>query len=224
VRPQVGIAKAERALTAASVSKGLDLLRPGRGRVLVIIDEADLGLGRPDVVLLAVSMARLRWKASHGLRLVNRVEASVLAGTVQGSRSFAAITPKRTRELRMKLAARGWLGPVSPRIDAVAIEDNLLVEAKVRDWRTGLIQLARARRYFRKAALLMPAEALVHVPRAYLAAYRLGLVAYDPPGGVRWVRRSPITVQNLSALLWLDELAIRHVVDGAILSSLIPTA
>jgi len=192
--------------------------------VLVVIDEADLGLGRPDVVLMAVSMARLRWKAEHSLRLANRIEAGVLAGTVVETRLAETITPKHRRDVRLRLAERGWMRQARRQIEGVAIGDNLLVEAKVRDWRTGLVQLARARSYFRKAALLMPEAALAYVPRPYLSSYRLGLVAYEEPARVRWIRRSAVHTQDLSARLWLDELAIRHVIDGAILSSLIPTA
>src|SRR5947209_460440 len=57
VRPPVGVAKAEARLTRVALAQPYALVRPGRGYGLMALDEVELGIGRPDVVMLSLSGA-----------------------------------------------------------------------------------------------------------------------------------------------------------------------
>lgn len=217
MRAPVGVAKAEIALTVAALHGARELLSPGRGRTLVTIDEADFGVGRPDLLVLTLSTSRLSAKARRGLRLRNFVEAIVLAAEA-GEGTALSLTSKHRADVERRLSQTGW-GSVSDHdISDIATYESLLLEAKVKDWRTGLAQLARARRHFSQAALLMPRSVLIRVPRTYLRAYAIGLIAYTPTE-VTWVRQAPARAQALSSRLWLDELAIRRVLGGVVTTS-----
>lgn len=207
----VGIPIAEAELTYALARELPRVLRPGKGRVLVVLDEVELGVGRPDLIAVMTSPSALRARAKKGLRLNNLTEARVLGELREGSSS--GVTQAHAREVGRRLKARGWLessastGPV--------VSDSWLIEAKMQDWQAGLMQLSRGRWACNRAALLLPESVVPRVPTARLNRLALGLISYGNGGRVRWHRRGRRREISLTADVWLAELAIRHLYTPA---------
>lgn len=211
VRSPIGIAKAEARLTRVALSKPYELVRPGRGYGLIVLDEVELGVGRPDVVILSLSGAALRAWIDRGLRLQNWTEARVLAGTIDPrERVSAAVGYEHVRAIQRRLRFRGWDG----RALRPAVREAYLLEAKVTDWRTGLVQLTHRQLLFSHAALLLPESVAPRVPRPLLRWHGLGLAVVDDDGEVRWSRRPVARRLSLAAQLWLTELAVEHFDSG----------
>lgn len=207
----IGIAKAELLLTGVLRAQARSLARPGRGYRLYVLDEVALGVGRPDLVVLVASPAVLEHRRREGLRIRNWAEARVLAKVMFGERQRGVgFTREHTEALRRRLTASAWGDYLQRRHGPTrAIRQSLLVEAKVRDWRTGLAQLSRNRGLFGGAALLLPLTAAPRVPRAILRAHGIGLLVLDTRGKVRWVRRGPERAVPHMSELWLTELLVR---------------
>lgn len=208
-RSSVGQPIAEAGLTSAVLQHARTLVSPGPGRVLLTLSEVELGLGRPDVVLLTASLTGLAARARQGLRLANLTEAQVLV-SVDG-RLATQHSESHVRTVTRRLAENGWLTRTGqlravPRL----VAQSLLIEAKVRDWRNGVGQLTRTRWVAQRSALLVPAATSHLVPRAMLRHNRLGLIVERSDGSLRWeVRTRPRQLSPL-ADVWLTELAIRH--------------
>ena len=207
----VGVPRDEALLTAAAIEQAHVLLRPGPGRSLIILNEVELGSGRPDLLLLAASKRGLLARASTGLRLANLTEARVLAGLYTGTPS--GHSQGHVRAVTKRLQDLGWLADQTAVQVSPLIATSLLVEAKVRDWRTGIGQLSKNRWAASSSALLVPAHVGRLVPRQVLRHNRLGLIALSGSGQVSWqiqLRRRPLPVL---ADLWLSELAIRSLMN-----------
>lgn len=209
-RSSVGQPIAEARLTSAVLEHARTLVSPGRGRVLLTLSEVELGLGRPDVVLLAASLTGLAARARQGLRLGNLTEAQILA-SVDG-RLGSQHSASHVRTVSRRLAENGWITSTGqlravPRL----VAQSLLIEAKVRDWRNGVGQLTRTRWVAERSALLVPATTSHLVPPAMLRHNRLGLIVERSDGTLRWEVRTRPRPLSLLADLWLAELAIRHI-------------
>lgn len=211
VRPPVGVAKGEARLTRVVLSQPYALVRPGRGYGLMVLDEVELGVGRPDVVILSLSGAALRAWIDRGVRLRNWTEARVLAGAIDPrERVSAAVGYEHVRAIQRRLRLRGWDG----RALRPAVREAYLLEAKVADWRSGLVQLTHRQQLFSHAALLVPTSVAPRVPRTLLRWQGLGLAVTDDAGAVRWSRRPTARRLSLAAQLWLTELAVEHLDRG----------
>ncbi len=205
---RIGAPRAELALVRAVLREADTVLPPGRGRITIALSEVELGLGRPDVLLATASPARLRKRLRNRVVIQNWQEARALAAIIQDE-VLEGVTRKHARALHRRLRARGWSQEVAETVRIVSA-DAVLVEAKVKDWRTGLAQVARARAWFPKSALLVPKSVARRVPRVILDSHAVGLLAYDGVS-TQWVRKPPRRVPSLAARLWLDELVIRHI-------------
>lgn len=204
----VGVPKAEALLTRTLLRVPSDLLTPGRGRELFVLPEVELGVGRPDALLMAVSRNAVEARLRSGLRLRTLAEAEILGAWVDGRHSRHSISHVRATLAR---AARcGWIsreGHLAARVGLIS--DSLLIEAKVSDWRTGIHQLARARFGAHRATLAMPDAAGHRPPRRSLDKNGIGLLTVHSDGTVRWVRQSRVRPLSTAADLWLVELAVR---------------
>lgn len=212
---RVGVPKAERALTDAVTDCAFEVMAPGRGRRLIVLSEVELGTGRPDVVLLACSPASIEKRLQLGLRLRTLTEARVLAGLLsETSTNGSGISAGHYRHVEKDLKSRGWLNRQgSAEARKTTIGKSLLIEAKVGDWRGGVLQLMRNSRLFQSTALLVPDRLNSRIPRPLIEQYGLGLLLYDRDE-VRWQRRGRHRKQPHYANLWLSELALRHVEAG----------
>lgn len=211
----VGVPRAESTLTDAVLRTARLLLRPGPGRSLFMLTEVELGIGRPDVLLMTGSMNAVCSRAKTGPRLHNWTEARVLAAWA--NRDLAhGVTPAHATSVRRRLKGRGW------RIheDALRplVSDSLLIEAKVRDWKRGIRQLSRTRHLVQRSALLVPRNSIARVDRRWLTHGSLGLIALDE-GGLRWERKGRRHKVSPAANLWLSELATRAWEDAQMLSA-----
>lgn len=206
-RRRVGVPGSELVLVRMATAFGRLVLPPGKGRSTIALSEVELGFGRPDVLLAAVSRRRLKSHLRSELRLASFLEARALASVIE-RRQMTGITRHHALALQRRLAAKGWIAEVE-RGRPSLVADALLVEAKVADWRTGLIQLVRIRRLFPRCALLVPRTVAARVPRRILDRHAIGLLALNWDS-VSWVRRGRRRATNLAARLWLDELVLRH--------------
>lgn len=145
-------------------------MRPGRGYGLIVLDEVELGVGRPDVVILSLSGAALRAWIDRGLRLQNWTEARVLAGAIDPrERVSAAVGHEHVRVIERRLRFRGWDG----RALRPAVREAYLLEAKVTDWRTGLVQLTHRQLFqLRRASPAGVSRATRPAPATALARSR----------------------------------------------------
>ena len=172
-----------------------------------MLPEVDLGVGRPDILLLSASGKALKARARSGLRLTNLTEARILAALNNGAGSGHSLS--HVRAVTARLQEAGWVrstGEVRP--VRRMIGDSLLVEAKVSDWRTGIQQLTRVRWASHSSVLLMPIVSQQRVPRKTLRHNRLGLLVLDDRG-LRWQLKPPRRSLSWLADVWLTELAIR---------------
>jgi len=204
---RIGVPRAEKALTEALIQEQSRLMRPGPGRSRVFIAEVGLGVGRPDALLISISLTGLIARKEVGLRLPNLSHARVLDSIRAGRGS--RYSKGHERLLTGELLELGWINRRGE-INATPnlIHQSLLVEAKIADWRTGIRQLSRARWAAEHAALLLPREAQHRVPRATLKHNRIGLLS-ETNGSIKWQIRPPRKTMPWFASIWLTELAIR---------------
>ena len=205
----VGVPRAERTLTRALDAHAPQILPPGSGRSLVHLQEVELGTGRPDSILIVLSMAGLQARRRAGLRLPSLAHARVL-DSIHADKP-TGYSPSHVTNVTNSLRDLGWITR-SRRVRNVStlVERSLVVEAKIADWRTGIGQLSKARWASHRAALLMPHETQHRVRRRALRHNRLGLLVLHrdevqlriqaPNIGLRWM-----------ADVWLTELAIRTI-------------
>ena len=205
----VGVPVAESELTSALQEQTGSILAPGRGRSLVLLWEVDLGIGRPDALLLSLSLSGLRARSRAGLRLPSAAHARMLAA-IEARRS-TGFSSGHERQLTAELRANGWTTHAK-RVRGVSnlVWNSLVIEAKMSDWRGGIFQLARVRWAAHSAALLMPNETQHRASRKALRHNRLGLFVYRDSTIVGQIE-PPAAPLSRMADLWLTELAIRSV-------------
>jgi hypothetical protein len=209
VSSEVGVPKAEALLTQALLANAAQVLQPGPGRVLLPLTEVELGRGRPDVLLVVVSPGGLRGRAAHGLRLHNLTEARVLAGAIEGYEGHHSRGHERSVQAR--LHERGWLKKDgTPYAWPDLPVESTLLEAKVKDWRSGVAQLSRNRWVSNRSALVLPESRARNVPQALVRHNGIGILVVDEVGGTSWRVRPSRRPLPLVARLWLAELGLRQ--------------
>ncbi|MFV1991282.1 MAG: hypothetical protein ACC652_11140 [Acidimicrobiales bacterium] len=209
---RVGVPIAERALTDALDNWALASFSPGSGRSLIHLREVEIGTGRPDAILVAVSSLGLRSRYQLGLRLPSLAHARVLDSIRSGRPS--AYSKGHVRQLTKSLRELGWLDCRNRVLTAPSlVERSLIIEAKMSDWRRGIGQLSRARWAGHSAALLMPVDTQHRAFRPALKHNRIGMLVFDGDR-LTWQIQAPSIDLRWSADLWLTELAIRAGYDG----------
>lgn len=209
-RSRVGVPVQERLLTEAFISRALTVMSPGPGRSVFVIEEPELGAGRPDLILVTVAQSSVHRYMQRGLSLTSHAAARVLDPHLSDaelgiSRGYAAA-------LRRDLATQGW-GSEDPSRIASLITDSLAVEAKIRDWKRALQQVARFRRLVHRTAILMPPRDLPAAVDRSLEFYGSGFLRLDSDG-VRWERPALSSEPSIGARLWTLELLRRGLGDG----------
>lgn len=204
----VGVPVAEKLLTEAVCRSADELLRPGSGRSLMVLEEVELGIGRPDLMLLSASRRGLEARARAGLRLTSLTEARVLAALKLGR--SPGISQGHLRRVTKRLEAAGWIRPDGYIRDVPpVVAQSIVLEAKLRDWRGGLHQLARTRWAAHYSALILPASHQGLVSRVALRNNRLGLLVIHGES-LRWQIRPRSRPLSWLGEVWLAELAIRQ--------------
>lgn len=209
---RVGVPILEERLTSAVVASANEILSPGRGRRLFVLQELELGRGRPDVLLVVASPQAIQARARRALRIRTLTEARVLEALTKGNLALAGVTNGHATSIARSLRDRGWLSRSGQvRQTGPVIADSLLLEAKRSHWRKGVSQLTRARFASHKAALLVPESSGRLVPRALLRRNHLGLMVVTDECVPEWVIKAPPKTPSLSADLWITELLVRSV-------------
>lgn len=199
----MGIPTHEAPLVQQVVDSIDKLYRPTRGYMRVLIEQADLPTGMPDVLAIHCSYRSVARLVDRGLRLDNARQARALgmAGGDRGSRPLS----DHDRRLVRRLKERGW-DDARPQVASIA--DAISFEVKVRDWKAGIGQLTRYSSFASRTVLALPADAIGRIPSNYLKTSGAGLVRLGP-AGPRLVRRGRQRTISLTGKLWLGELAAR---------------
>ena len=150
-RPPVGVPIHEVALQEAIGRQFSRLFAPGAGRSVFFITEPELGFGRPDAVLLTLSVSSLNAFLRRGLRLPSLNAAKSLAG------GGTNLTDKHARSLARQLERSGWSERALKDAGGV-ITDSLAVEAKLAEWRRATRQAAGYRVGAGRSVVLLPAR------------------------------------------------------------------
>jgi hypothetical protein len=205
---RVGAPIAEAALTALVLEQP-DLVVPGSAdpSTVIVLHEVELGIGRPDVVVLRLDLAALAMRRYAGLRLRNLTEARALGAALDGDLEMSGVSPRHTTRVIRGLDERGWFEPKSL---SRVVRDSVLIEAKVEHWGLGIGQLARVRWAANHAALLVPGGLADRVPAQMLRFNEIGLLIGDA-GSLAWQRMPPRKDLALHLDAWLAELALRAV-------------
>jgi hypothetical protein len=204
--PRVGIATHEALLTAAVVQRPDAVLSdPPTDHARVVLQEVELGIGRPDLIVLNVDLTTMALRKVAGLRLSNLTEARALGALLYGDPTLSGVSTRHLRKLADRLSGAGWL---DPQVSSRAVSDSILIEAKVSHWGKGVGQLARVRWASHSAALLVPTDVARRVPAAMLNFNGLGLLTQDD-GTIAWHKASPRADLPLHIDAWLGELAMR---------------
>lgn len=206
-RSPIGVPIAENRLTSAAIDAQDVLIRPGQGRSRYALQEVELGVGRPDLVIATAAPAALRSRAARGLRLDNLTEARVLAAAHTGGQS--GVSPSHERAVKARLRQGGWIDAHGRSTEArPVVSEALIVEAKVKDWRVGIGQIVRNRWAYSSGALLLPAETQARVPRRTIRHNGVGLLLLEN-GQLRWQIRPKRKPLSWLASAWITELLLR---------------
>lgn len=196
----VGQAIHELALTDALRRSSERLLPPGPGRSAVVIPEVAIGRGRPDVLVVVVSMTSLKAYLSTGLRVETLTHARAL---VAGASSSTARGGKS-----LKNAGRAWTDAEVRRYSK-SVFDSLAVEAKMKDWKQAIRQASRFRHLAHRAAIMLPDGVVLNRVEPYLDTYDLGFIGFSRSRPAWCVSASKSELRPGNAL-WLLELAARQ--------------
>ena len=203
----VGVPIGEAALTSLVRDQPEFVLPSGEDQSgLVVLEEVEVGIGRPDLLVLRVDLAVLSLRYAAGLRLDNLTEARVLGAHLESDPAGTGVSCAHAARVTQRLESRGWLegGSISP-----TVLDSVLIEAKVTHWGAGVHQLVRVRWASHHAALLVPDETASRVPNILLKSNDLGLLA-ESAGRLLWQRASPRRDLSPHLDAWLGELALRR--------------
>ena len=200
----------ERRLTENLVTSVGDIVRPGPGRSVFVIEEADLGSGRPDVVLMTINTGALAAFRNSGLRVPSPLAAKILDPGF--SENDLGVGRGHARALRRDLEVCGWSGVQAERV-ALTLHDSLGVEAKIKDWRQAVRQVSKFRRLFHRSAVLMPRRVLPQQLKVAMEFYGCGLL-FQEASKIEWQRASSLNEPKVWAKLWLLELLLRGLDDG----------
>lgn len=203
---RVGVPIEEAALTRLVQSQS-DRVLPGDpdSSTIVVLHEVELGVGRPDVVVLWVDLAALALRRHAQLRLKNLTEARALGAALDGDPEMSGVSPRHTARVVHGLEARGWLDPVPL---SRVVRDSVLIEAKVEHWGLGIGQLARVRWAANHAALLVPRALAGRIPEQMLRFNEIGLLT-DEAGSLEWQEHPPRRDLPMHLDAWLGELVLR---------------
>jgi hypothetical protein len=207
-RARVGVPIEEAALTALIQGQS-DRLLPGDSvaSTIVVLHEVELGVGRPDVVVLRVDLAALTLRRHARLRLKNLTEARALGAALEGDLEMSGVSMRHANRVVRGLHETGWL---DPRALSRVIRDSILIEAKVAHWGLGIGQLARVRWASNHAALLVPGAMAGRVPAQMLRFNEIGLLTAKA-GSLEWQQIPPRRDLPLHLDAWLGELVLRSV-------------
>lgn len=182
------------------------VVSPGAGRQLFVMQDVDVSMGRPDLIVLGCSPSALDWFSNQGLRLPSYAAARILDPKV--ARGASGVSSAYEKRLELELLESGWTSRMVNRASRV-VASSLGIEAKLREIPRALRQVARFRSLFGQAAILAPLRSSDTIGASLFGAYNIGLI--QPIGG-RWTWTIPSqqTAESVASRLWLLELLMRE--------------
>lgn len=210
-RRRIGVPVQEGVLTAAFLDNVYGAKKPGLGRSTYVLLEPELGAGRPDVVLLTISPSALEWFRRSELRLPSSLAARAADPT--SDVLSLGVSKSHAVAVRRDLECRGWLDADFTRISNI-VSESLAIEAKMRDWKSAIRQVAKFRALFTQSAILMPRRPLPDAAFTALNYYDCGLL-FRGDEQFFWERQPMIRETPAWARVWLLELLLRGMETGA---------
>lgn len=210
-RRRIGVPVQEGLLTAGFLQRVYGAKRPGLGRSTYVLLEPQLGAGRPDVVLLTISPSALEWFRRSDLRLPSPLAAR--AADPRSDITSLGVSKSHALAVRRNLERQGWLDADFARISNI-ISESVAIEAKMRDWKSAIRQVAKFRGLFSQSAILMPRRPLPDAAFTALAYYDCGLLFFEDDKFI-WERRPQLRETPAWARVWLLELLLRGLETGA---------
>lgn len=217
-RRRVGVPVQEGLLTAAFLNRIYGAKRPGLGRSTYVLLEPGLGAGRPDVVLLTISPSALEWFRRSELRLPSPLAARAADPT--SDVMSLGVSKSHAIAVRRDLERRGWLDADFTRISGI-ISESVAIEAKMRDWKSAIRQVAKFRGLFTQSAILMPQRPLPEAAFTALNYYDCGLLFRDDERFF-WERQTTFRDTPAWTRVWLLELLLRGLEAGTGYKSVSP--
>jgi hypothetical protein len=196
----VGQAIHELVLTDALSRSSERILPPGPGRSVIVIPEVAIGRGRPDILVVVVSMTSLNSYLGSGLRVETLTQARELVAGLGNSTAGGGKS--------LKKAGRAWTDAEVRRYSK-SVFDSLAVEAKVKDWKQAIRQASRFRHLAHRAAIMLPDNVVLNRVEPYLRTYDLGFIGFSRSRPAWRVLASKSELRHGNAL-WLLELAARQ--------------
>lgn len=209
---RVGHPTHERRLTDGFSRFAVHLVPPGAGRSLYLVHEPELRRGRPDLIALIVSASGLSAYTGRAQRVANPAHAHALAecgGQSSRANSIGSNDPAK-KEMWHALRQVKQAGRI--------LDDSIGIEAKVKDWRQAMRQVARFRPAVHRAALLLPAKVAEKVPGLSLDLYRCGIMS-EVDQGIVWSVPAHRSEIGVAEKIWLLELLMRGLDDGSAYSA-----
>lgn len=196
----VGQAIHELVLTDALGRSSARLLPPGPGRSVVVIPEVAIGRGRPDILVLVVSMTSLNAYLDSGLRIETLTQAQTLVAESATSTARGWKSLQKTGRVWTEAEVRRY---------STSVYDSLAVEAKVKDWKQAIRQASRFRHLAHRAAIMLPENIVLNRVEPYLLTYDLGFISFSGSRPAWCVSASKSELRPGNSL-WLLELAARQ--------------
>lgn len=198
----------ELALHHALRANGGRLFRPGPGRSAFLIEEPEIGFGRPDAIIVIVSASALQAFRKLDLRLPSLTAARSLEAD-----STIGVSVGHSRSLVKGLVRDGWNEKALIAAGRLLF-DSVSVEAKMSDWKRAIRQATGYRLGTQQSAVLMPQSQVKNIQPVNLDYHGIGLLQ-ESAGRVEWVTRPKRSNLDMPGRAWLVELLIRGLADGS---------
>ena len=179
------------------------LFAPGPGRSLYLVEEVEVGYGRPDLLALVASPAALQTAIASGVRVPTRSAAHLLGDPA----STGGLDASYARTMRRRLEAAGWSAAKVSQFAGV-VHRSVAVEIKVKDWRRALDQAAKLQRTAGEVVIAAPTAVATRIPAAVGDRYGFGLLAIQEKHPV-WLRQPRAQNLSIGGRVWLTELLLR---------------
>ena len=207
----VGVPKGEGLLVDDFVLQARKLFPPGVGRSLYVMREVPIGMGRPDLMLMAVSSRGLSRFLESGLSLPTYSAARAL---VFGEEDLnIAVSQTHVRSLNKKLRELGWSDKAI--LSSNLVHDSVAIEAKLRDWRHAAWQVSKFKGFFQRSGILMPHTGVSERTVEMTTRRRMGLMALNSHNKSCELI-TPFDKKDIDTAkrLWLLEMLRRGITNG----------
>lgn len=187
------------------------LFKPGPGRVTFLLPEPEIGMGRPDALVLTLSANGLRSFREKALRLPSYAAARALDEETDDADVGVSVSYVKT--LRRELSKSGWTQAEFKKASRL-VADSIAIEAKIDNGRRAIEQVVKFSPRANRSAVLMPLSKVQNLPSDVLRNYGVGVIA-ESAGRLAWTRPADFRPLKGWQRAWLAELLVRGLSDGS---------